>query len=391
LAQSLYEKRLITYPRTDSRYLPSDMEHKLPELASFFGMGSADTIIPSQVINDKKVTDHHAIIPTSTKDDATADEDRLLFLIINRFVVAMSPAYEILETNLELDSQGVTFTTRGYTVVNHGYKLLENLLDIKEGKQPANAEDKPLPALAVGEVISPITVAIKTGKTTPPKPYTEASLLSAMETAGASDTVKDAERKGLGTPATRAGVIEKLVNQGFVQRDKKQILPTAKGQNLITVMPDIIKSPTLTADWENDLKEVEKGTLSRQTFMANITNFVNCLVDENQNPQDQYTSLFSTSSQFGTKFTDCPKCKGELFDRPKSYSCGDNGCGFVFWKDNRFFSSQGVVLKPKQVKTLLESGELAVEGLISKKTGKPYNATVTLDATGQTAQFGLKF
>lgn len=305
IAQSLYEKKMITYPRTDSKYLSSDIEHSLLDLAKSIGMYS-DDLKTKQVINNKAVTDHHAIIITKTRSKTINEQEKnILNLVAIRFIAAMSPRHEYLETVVTIVCNEEKFLAKGKTVTKEGFKAIEKKLkktrEIKETKELKDVkenieETQELPKLKIGQIFENPDLEIKEGKTTPPKPYTEASLLSAMETAGVEgledDLKAEIERKGLGTPATRAGIIEKLVKTGFVQRKGKSLLPSEKGVNIISVMPEELKTPLLTADWENNLKEVERGNIDAKKFMRDIQNFVAKIVYENNMAKSEFIGVF---------------------------------------------------------------------------------------------------
>ena len=322
LAQSLYEKKLITYPRTDSKYLSSDMEHNLLNLARSINLYS-EVLKTKPLINNKAVTDHHAIIITQSASKAknlTPLEKNILNMVAIRFIAAMSPRHEYMETVVTLTCNDEPFTAKGKTVTKPGFKAIEAKLKREKKNEPegdTNAQE--LPKLKVGQVFEDPKLSLKEGKTSPPKPYTEASLLSAMEHAKAviadeedlnevsvstatepTDTPTSADKKltekmvsaGLGTPATRAGIIEKLVKTGFAQRKGKSLLPSDKGVHTIAVMPESLKTPLLTAQWEDNLKQVEKGQLSAALFMRDIQNFVGQVVHENQQAQRQFVGMF---------------------------------------------------------------------------------------------------
>ena len=289
--QSLYEKKLATYPRTDSQYLTEDMQATAASLVLWlrehmpFGKGCAGEPDIGRVTDGSKVTDHHAIIPTveiarMDLSDPFRGAD-VLTLIAARLLSATAQAHRFEAVTAVLDCRGHSFTAKGKTILQAGWKEVERLyrMGLKESK-PEDDEntDIPLPMLQEGQIFETASASVREGKTSPPKHYTEDSLLAAMETAGAGDMPEDAERKGLGTPATRAATLEKLVSAGFVQRKKKQLIPTEKGTNLILVLPDNIKSPTLTAEWESMLKQVERGELAADSFMGQIADMSRTLV-----------------------------------------------------------------------------------------------------------------
>ena len=401
--QALYEKKLCTYPRTDSRFLTSDMAPGLPALvktvAAVFPYGSDDpACTAAQVINDSKVSDHHAIIPTANiaKADLSelpVGERDVLGLIAVRLLCAVGEAHSFETVSAVLDCEGYRFTTKGKTVLHNGWRTIEDAfrVDLKNKPEEEPADDAALPELAEGSVFSSVTASVKEGRTSPPKRYTEDSLLSAMETAGVEDINEDAERKGLGTPATRAGVIEKLVKSGFIERKKKQLCPTPKGINLIAVLPEVIKSPKLTAEWEHRLSEIEHGKLSDSVFMDGIAGMTRSLVSEHSVAEEQYKALFATVSQ-KKSIGKCPRCGFDVTENPKGFCCSNRSCGFALWKDNRFFAKKKKTITKSIAAALLKEGRVFMSGLHSEKTGKTYDATVVLDdSDGKYVNFKLEF
>jgi DNA topoisomerase-3 len=358
--QSLYEKKLCTYPRTDSRYLTGDMSESTPVIVNAAAMAlpfARQFPVPcsmEQVIDNSKVSDHHAIIPTMTVkgfDISTlpAGERDVLTLIIVRLICAVGEVYRYSETSVTLDCAGYSFTAKGKCVTKIGWKAADNPFrsSIKV-KQETEKSDN-LPELTKGQTISPVAVSIKDGKTTPPKHYTEDTLLSAMESAGVEGLPEDAERKGLGTPATRAGILEKLVKTAFVERkgDKKTkyLLPSHKGISLITVLPEAIQSPQLTAEWEERLKLVERGELAAEDFMAEITAMTVDLVKTYEAIKGANVLFPSDSESVGK----CPRCGGAVIEKKNGFFCENRSCNFAIWKDNKFFSSKGKVVTKQNV------------------------------------------
>lgn len=395
--QSLYEKRLATYPRTDSRYLTEDMEAGLPGLCEAlagvfpFLNGLSLSIYTAQVIDGSKVSDHHAILPT--KEAAGADlaalptgERNILSLIAARLLCAVGEPYQYEETTLVLECGGVSFSAKGRRVTAEGWKEAERaFLSSLPKKQKTEPEDAGLPELSQGQTLSPKEAVLKEGATTPPKRYTEDTLLSAMEHAGAEEFAEppDAERKGLGTPATRAATIEKLVRSGFVERQKKQLIPTEKGMELIKVLPEALKSAALTAQWESKLKEVERGEYSAADFMDGITQMTEELIKSYAGVKPASSAL----SQSGRPVVGtCPRCGKNVVEGKKSFFCeGWNAsppCGFALWKNDRFFTSKHKELTKKIASALLKTGRVHLTGLFSEKKGVLYDATVILDDTG---------
>lgn len=304
--QSLYEKKLATYPRTDSQYLTEDMQATAASLVLWlrdnlpFGKGCKGEPDIERVTDGSKVTDHHAIIPTveiARTDLASlpSGERDVLTLLAARFLCATAQAHKFEAVTASLDCAGYNFLAKGKTVLQDGWKEADRLyrMGLKQKLEEKDNEDAALPELEENQTFSSVAASIREGKTSPPKHYTEDSLLAAMETAGAENMPEDAERKGLGTPATRAATLEKLVAVGFVERKKKQLLPTEKGVNLITVLPDNIKSPLLTAEWESRLKQVEHGDVSADVFMDGIADMNRELVKAHTAPEEQFTKLFA--------------------------------------------------------------------------------------------------
>ena len=405
--QSLYEKKLATYPRTDSQYLTKDMLATAASLILWlrdnmpFGKGCAGELDIDRVTDDSKVTDHHAIIPTVeiAQTDLTelpSGERDVLTLLAVRLLCATTQAHRFETVTAMLDCQGHTFTAKGKTILQSGWKEVERIhrMSIRQSEtEHRENEDAALPVLKEGQTFETVSASLREGKTSPPKHYTEDTLLSAMENAGAEDMPDDAERKGLGTPATRAATLEKLVSAGFVQRKKKQLIPTEKGKNLIAVLPDNIKSPILTAEWESMLKQVEHGELSATSFMDQIADMSRTLVKEHTAPEERFADLFPSSK--GTVHEAvgvCPRCGAPVYEGKKGFFCDNRECSFALWKDNRFFSSKKKSITKSVAAALLKEGRISMSGLYSEKTGKTYDAEVILDDTGgKYVNFKLEF
>ena len=405
--QLLYEKKLATYPRTDSQYLTEDMQTTAATLVLWlrehmpFGKGCAGEPDIDRVTDGSKVTDHHAIIPTveiarTDLSELPSGERDVLTLIAARLLSATAQAHRFEAVTAVLDCQGNSFSAKGKTVLQAGWKEVERLyrMGLKESK-PEDDEntDASLPVLQEGQVFETVSANVREGKTSPPKHYTEDSLLAAMETAGAGDMPEDAERKGLGTPATRAATLEKLVSAGFVQRKKKQLIPTEKGTNLILVLPDNIKSPTLTAEWESMLKQVERGELAAESFMGQIADMSRTLVKEHTAPEERFAGLFPDAKRNGREAVGtCPRCGGTVYEGKKGFFCDNQDCAFALWKDNKFFSGKKKSITKSVAAALLKEGRVSMSGLYSEKTGKTYDAVVLLDDTGgKYVNFRLEF
>ena len=402
--QNLYEKKLCTYPRTDSRYLTSDMAASLPELVQLtagampFSNGMEIACNAAQIVNDKKVTDHHAVIPTRNLQGADLSglpvgEKAVLELVALRLLCAVAQPYTFAETAVVVECAGAEFTAKGRTVKNYGWRALDaayraGLKNVEQDKEP---EDKALPELSEGQTLPLSGATVKEGKTTPPKHFTEDTLLSAMETAGKDDMPEDAERKGLGTPATRAGILEKLVSTGFLERKKSkktvQLLPSHDAISLITVLPEQLQSPLLTAEWEYRLGEIERGELAPEDFMAEITAMLKELVGTYQVIKgSEY--LFAPPREVVGK---CPRCGGEIAEMQKGFFCQDKSCKFAIWKNNNWWAAKRKQPTKAIVAALLKDGRAHVTGLYSEKSGKTYDATVVLEDTGQYVNFKLDF
>lgn len=403
-AQSLYEKKLITYPRTDSRFLTDDMEANLPELlkkmADKFGYHGALVANYKQVINNKKVSDHHAIIPTLNVHDVSfgelpSGEQKILSLVVTRLLAGIGEPHVIAETELEFDCAGYPFKAKAKQVVKNGWKdVVEWILGGKKKKDEDSDEDKILKNLDFfqeGKSIPAREPECKEGKTTAKKHFTEDTLLSAMEHASADEMPEDAEHKGIGTPATRAGVIEKLVRVGFVERkgDKKSmsLIPTHKGTALITVMPEQIQSASMTADWEEKLVEIERGNFSSGAFIEEISEMIQELVQTYKVIEDAEVLMRPTDEPLGI----CPCCGKTVVEKSKGYFCENKQCNFALWKNNRFFDSLGKKLTPQVAEKLIKDGRVKLKGCKSAKSGKTYDCTVVMTVEDGRCNFRLEF
>ena len=387
--QVLYEKKLCTYPRTDSRYLTDDMLGSVPAIvlcaAGICGQDAPNEVLSQQVCNSKKVSDHHAIIPTiaaGEQDLSTLPtvEQNILKLISRQVLMAVSGAYCYREAEITITC-GESFKTTMKMLLDAGWKKYSQ----------KGTSQKWFSGLEVGQVLSPSKVSVKDGKTQPPKHFTEDLLLSSMETAGAKDMPEDAERKGLGTPATRAGILEKLVSTGMLERRKvkKQtiLVPTELGNALITVLPEQLQSPLLTAEWENRLSQVQKGELKPEDFLDGIQGMLTDLVRDYR-PVSGADILFpSTENTVGK----CPRCGRPVIERSKGYFCTNNNCKFVLWRDSRFFTLKQKTLDRKTARLLLKTGRAPLKGCVSSKTGNVYDAAVVLEDDGERAHFKLVF
>ena len=394
LAQSLYEKRLLTYPRTDSSFLTDDMGGTAADIIALlceklpFMAGADFTPEIAKVLDSKKVSDHHAIIPTMELAKADPDalpesEKNILTLAGARLLFATAEPHIYEAVTAVFSCAGTDFTARGKTVLAEGWKELERryratLKDKPEAEDGEN-EGVTLPELSEGQNFPNPAAKVTEHTTTPPKPHSEASLLSAMERAGNGDTDPDAERRGLGTPATRAAVIEKLVKGGFVERKGKQLLPTKDGINLVCVLPDTLTSPQLTAEWENNLTQIAKGKADPAAFMEGIEDMARELVKTYPFLSDDKAQMFKPERE---ALGNCPRCGSPVYEGKKSYYCSNKECIFTMWKNDRFFEERKVTFTPKIAAALLKSGKVNVKKLYSPKTGKTYDGTIVLADTG---------
>ena len=388
-AQTLYEKKLATYPRTDSRFLTHDLRDRLPALIECvaqvlpFASGLPLAVHTQQVIRDEKVSDHHAIIPTQNMTrEALAQlpmgERSILTLLAVRLLAATGEPCETDEVTVTLGCEGHDFTAKGSTVRQMGYRMFEETFRGSLGSRERKGQEYPIPPLEIGQMIGPVVATIREGQTTPPKRYTEDTLLAAMETAGAKDAPEDAERKGLGTPATRAGTLEKLVDVGFVVRKGEQkaktLYPTEKAAALIAVLPENLRSPMMTAQWEQRLKRIEHGQEEAAGFMDDIVRMVTELVQSAQPVPDAQKLFPSDRPSVGT----CPCCGATVTETAKGFFCESRICRFGIWKDNRFFAQIGQSVNKSVVEALIRDGAAKLKGLRSKKTGRRYDATLKM-------------
>ena len=389
-AQSLYEKKLLTYPRTDSRYLTEDMADGVPALAQLCAAiaeeDPPEAILEKQVCCNGKVTDHTALLPTRSAGAADlsvlpAPELKLLQLVAHQVLLAVSPPWVRMETEVTLSCGGAYFTAKGTFTPQPGWRKY----------QPS--EDKALPQLTQGQELSVDHAEVKEGVTKPPAHYTEASLLAAMEQAGRQDQPEDAQRRGIGTAATRAGILERLVNQGFVQRVKGKdgqaatLIPAQSGSALAAILPAPLRSPQLTAQWEWSLQKIEDGLLEPEAFLSEVQEMVTGLVSEFTLVEDAEYLFPSNRPVVGT----CPRCGREVTESPKGFFCENPRCRFALWRDNRFFTNKQFSLTKEKAQALLQHGEVFAEHLYSEKTGSYYDATIVLDTSAPVPRYFLKY
>lgn len=396
LAQALYEKKLLTYPRTDSSYLTDDMGDTAAGIATLlagtfpFMQGAAFTPEISRLLDSKKVSDHHAIIPTMevAKADLAAlpeSERNILTLAGARLLMACAEPHIFEAVTAVFSCAGQEFTAKGKTVLAAGWKDLERrfMATLKKKADTEDDEENALsldvPPFAEGQTFDNPQAAVTEHFTTPPKPHNEASLLSAMERAGNEETDPDAERRGLGTPATRAAIIEKLIKGGFVERKGKQLIPTKSGTELVCVLPDVLTSPKLTADWENNLTQIAKGQADPDSFMTGIAEMTQGLVKTYPFLSNKEKERFKEEKPVIGK---CPRCGANVHESKKNYYCSNRDCAFTMWKNDRFFEERKVTFSPKIAAALLKDGKAKVKKLYSPKTGKTYDGTILLADTG---------
>ena len=383
--QSLYEKCLVTYPRTDSRYLTDGMAAAVPELVSVAAK-LLDVEVPAninaeQVCDSSKVTDHHAVVPTASAASANLvalpeGEATVLRLVCCQLLCAVSEPFTYAETTVEAECGGHTFKAHGKTIIDLGWRTYKGA-----------PEWSPLPEFTEGASIRIDTATVKEGKTTPPAAYTEDTLLAAMERAGAKDAPEDAERRGLGTPATRAATIEKLVNGGFAERVKGKLVPTDIGASLVTVLPEALRSPLLTAERESRLKRIERGELDADTFLADIEHMVIGLVADYA-PVAEASVLFPTGRTVVGK---CPRCGGVVSEAKNGYFCESLDCKFGLWRDNKFLAAKRISLTRALAIELLNKGRAHLDEIYSQRMDKYYPGDLILHDDGERATYYLSF
>ena len=389
--QSLYEKKLVTYPRTDSRYLTDDMASVVEDRVLIAAnlcqveIPEPDAIHAAQVLDSGKVSDHHAIIPTEAAADVSLSllpdgEAIILGLVCWSVLRAVADDYRYSEAAATLDCGGTMFTVKGKAVIDSGWMRYEK-----------QERTHTLPELAEWQVLEVNGISIKEGQTSAPKPYTEDTLLAGMENAGGKDMPEDAERRGIGTPATRAAILEKLIATGLVVRKKvrKQVrlVPSQAGISLITVLPEQLQSPALTAEWEHKLKMVENGELSPAIFLYEIEEMLRELVYEAK-PIPGAEVLFPSGRPVIGK---CPRCGGDVTESKNGFFCESNDCRFALWRDNRYLTAKRVELTRDMAKSLLDEGQVMVRGLYSEKTDTTYDAMLVLDDDGKRMHYRLSF
>lgn len=390
LVQSLYEKKLLTYPRTDSQFITKDMESTARQvigivsrkLPLFGGITHEPDI--GRITNNAKVTDHHAIIPTVQLEkqdlgELPESEQKIIRLVAMRLLSATGEKHIYDETSVTLTCEGYEFRAKGKTVVQDGWKAIERRFKESLKSKEKDEPERSLPSLNEKDILSSVDASVTEHYTSPPKPYTEDSLLSAMETAGNAEFDDDTEKKGLGTPATRAGIIEKLVKGGFVERKGKSLVPTKDGNNLVCVLPEQITSPTMTAEWENTLMQIERGNADADKFLSGIVEMTSELVKAYPFLSEAEANRFDTGRESIGK---CPRCGSPVYVGKGNYYCSNKECSFCMWEDNKFFSSKKKKLTKKIAAELLDKGWCRVTGLYTPKRPQLYDAVIRLDDTG---------
>ena len=399
-AQSLYEKKLLTYPRTDSRFLTADMAetasvvlHLAAKVPPFDGCGEFFPDV-SLLVNDKKVSDHHAIIPTLELEKADLSElpvgeRNILLLVCRELLCAVAEPYVYEAVTATFTCGGQTFTAKGRRILSEGWREIDHIFRASLKEQPeGEAEPAALPDFTEGQLFDQVEAAVTEHFTAPPKAYTEDTLLAAMETAGKEEMPEDAERKGLGTPATRAAILEKLVAAGFVERKGKSLIPTKAGINLVTVLPDTLTSPMLTAEWEQKLTAIARGEGDPAAFMAGISDMARELVKTYSHISEEGQKLFAPEREAVGL---CPRCGKPVYEGKKNFACSDRACQFVMWKNDRFFEQRGKVLTAKIASALLKDGKATVKGLRSLRAGKTYDGTIVLaDTDGKYVNYRIE-
>ena len=400
-AQSLYEKKLLTYPRTDSRFLTADMAetasavlHLAAKVPPFDGCAEFFPDV-SLLVNDRKVSDHHAIIPTLELEKADLSalpvgERNILLLVCRELLCAVAEPYVYEAVTATFTCGGQTFTAKGRHVLSLGWKDIDRIFRASLKEKPEDeAEPAALPSFTKGQTFDQVEAAVTEHFTAPPKAYTEDTLLSAMENAGKDDIPEDAERRGLGTPATRAAILEKLVAAGFVERKGKSLIPTKAGINLVTVLPDTLTSPILTAEWEQKLTGIARGEADPTSFLTGISEITRELVKNYSHISEESQKLFAPERETVGL---CPRCGKPVYEGRKNFYCSDRSCQFVLWKDDRFWTSRKKDLTKKMAGDLLKKGRTSVKGMWSEKKGSTYDAVVVLDDTGEKyVRFKLEF
>ena len=402
--QSLYEKKLVTYPRTDSRFLTEDMADTalaMTDLAAEkfnYSMPDAGERNISSVLDSSKVSDHTAIIPTAmlsetdVKSLSKAEQD-ILALIVMQLLCATGRKEVLLETEIRAECAGHLFSTKGKTVQDSGWKAYENQFKgrLRSSRKEETEDEKELPRAAKGQTFPDAVAKTAEHFTSPPKAFTEDTLLAAMETAGTDLVDPDAERKGLGTPATRASMIEKLVASGYMKRKNKQLLPTEDGIALIEIMPEEIRSPQMTAEWENHLKEIERGERDAGAFMDEISSMVTDLVRSHQSIPEEEQARFGNADGKREVIGTCPRCGSPVYEGRKNYYCSNRACAFLLWKESRWLEALHAKVTKKMAREFLKTGRARNITLYSEKKGRNFVADLVMEDAGKYINFRMEF
>ena len=390
LVQSLYEKKLLTYPRTDSQFITEDMEATARQVITIvkrsISMFSSISNEPDirHITNNAKITDHHAVLPTVQleKQDLAAlpeSELKILRLVAMRLLSATGEKHIYDETTITLSCEGYEFKAKGKTVVQEGWKAVEQQFKLSLKSKEKDEPEKVLPVVHEKDVLELVSASVSDHYTSPPKAYTEDTLLSAMETAGNEAFDDDTEKKGLGTPATRAGIIEKLVKSGFIERKGKSLVPTKDGNNLVCILPEQITSPSMTAEWENTLMQIERGNADADKFLTGIVEMTSELVKAYPFLSNAEAKRFDSGRESIGK---CPRCGSPVYVGKGNFYCSNRDCSFCLWEDNKFFSSKKKKLTKKIATELLDKGWCRVKGLYTPKRPELYDAVIRLNDTG---------
>ena len=383
--QELYEEKLVTYPRTDSQFVTEDMRKTVESLVLALDGAAADV---SSVIDNSKVTDHHAILPTMQgakcdKEKLSETKQKILSLIIWKLVQAVQPPFIYEDVLVTVCCQGQNFTAKYKNVLQPGYTAKPVPL-----VEPEKNKDASLPNdLEQGMVLPVVRAEKKQGFTSPPKVYTEDTLLSAMETAGNKEFEKDTEKKGLGTPATRAAILEKLVSSGYVQRKGKQMIPTEDGVAAIQNIPDYLKSASMTAEWENDLLRMERGEIQPHDFMQGIHGLIDKMLADLRQIPTVAAAPYHNKISVGN----CPVCGNPVHESKLGFFCADRSCKFALWKESRYLANMRKTLDKKMAVDLLKKGRTHVKDFYSMKKDKTFAADLVMRVEDGRAQYSLEF
>lgn len=408
--QKLYESKIVTYPRTDSNFITDDMEHTIPDIINIltekldFIDAQNITINTKPIVNNAKVSDHTAIIPTKKLKDTNIStlkeiEKNILYTICVRLLIATAEKHVFFDVTAVFDCEGHNYKAKGKSVLNEGFRAIEKQFKKSFKIKTAEKEEviNELPIFEPGETIENVESSINERFTSPPKRYTEDTLLSAMENAGNKDyeEVEDIEKKGLGTPATRAGIIERIIKTEYIERERKALKPTEKGVNIIAILPESLKSAKLTADWETKLQQIEKGTLEDKQFTDEITIFINDVISSFV-LADNKEILFKSSNSSATASNKevigvCPRCSSDVYESEKSFYCSNRDCKFALWRNSKFFEDKRAKLTKAHAKEMIKNGKSKFDKLYSPTKDKEYSAYVAIAFSGDYVNYKLEF